>query len=300
VNPDPDAGPGHRGPRERRERRERTRQDLGGVLAEPAAQDYVGGRDLTRWRTGAGRAAARLALRAARWVTPRWLLALTLLAGVLLVGSFTAVAAEVYEAVVESDGVAVLDPPVLRAAEAVRSGTLNAVVIAYTNLGGAVGMSILATAVAVLLAVTWRQWTPVLLMAATAAGSLAITTVGKAVVGRRRPLEIDAVPPFEHGYSFPSGHTLNAVALAGITAYLLVRRQHRARTRIITVAAAAAFAVLMGLSRVYLGLHWLTDVLVAWALGLAWLVTVITAHRLFLTVRRARRQPDSTRQQDIQ
>jgi undecaprenyl-diphosphatase len=271
VNPDPDED-----------------SALGAALAETPKQDYVGRRDLTRWQTGAGRAAAGLAVRAARWVAPHWLLALILLGGVVLVGALSATAAGVYEAVVESEGVAVLDAPALRAARALRSEPLTAVVIAFTDLGGAVGMSILATATAVLLAFAWRQWTPILLIAATAVGSVAITVAGKSVVGRSRPREIDAVPPFEHSYSFPSGHTLNAVALAGIVAYLLVRWQVHLWARTTTIAVATGFAVLMGLSRVYLGLHWLTDVLVAWALGLAWLTTVITAHRLFLTVRRRR------------
>jgi undecaprenyl-diphosphatase len=147
-------------------------------------------------------------------------------------------------------------------------------------------MPILATVVAVSLAIAWRQLTPVLLSAVTGAGTLALTIVGKAVVGRIRPPIVDAIPPYEHGHSFPSGHALNSVALAGIVVYLLVRRQERRASRTLTIAAAG-FALTMGLSRVYLGHHWLTDVLVAWTIGLAWLVTVITAHRIFLTVRRA-------------
>ena len=67
-----------------------------------------------------------------------------------------------------------------------------------------------------------------------------------------------------------------------------MRKQTSAWVRALTVSLASAFAVLMGLSRVYLGHHWLTDVLVAWSLALAWLAVVITAHRLFLTVRRRR------------
>jgi len=256
------------------------------ALAEPADQDYVGGRDLTAWPTRIGRLAARAALQASRWAAPHRLLLFTLTVGVVLVSALTAVAAEVYEAVVEVDGVAELDQPALDLAVEARSPDRNAIVTAYTDLGGSVGMPVLATVTAMALALAWRQWTPVVLMAATAAGTLTITLVGKAVVGRVRPPLTSAVQPYEHSSSFPSGHTVNSVALAGIVAYLLVRRLRQSWSRALTITAAGAFAVGMGLSRVYLGHHWLTDVLCAWALGLAWLAIVVTAHRLFLTVRR--------------
>ena len=256
--------------------------DAARALREHPNQRYIGDRDLTAWPSAAGRILVELAQRLRRRLAPHNVLIVVLVIGLALVAGLTAAAGAVYDAVVEADGVAVLDHPALDVAKEARTPLLNTVVQAFTFLGSGIGMPVLATLIAVGLALAWRQWTPILLIAATAAGSLTLTVVGKAVVGRARPALADAVPPYELSASFPSGHTLNAVALAGVVAYMLVRWQRRRWARILTILSTGLFAVAMGLSRVYLGHHWLTDVLVAVALGLGWLTMVITAHRLLL------------------
>ena len=256
----------------------------GARLDQPDDQ-LVGQRDLRVWPTAAG----RLMAAAARWIaafTGSHLLLLgTLVLGGLLLTATTAATAELYESVVEQNSAAALDEPALAAAKRLRTPVANTVVTLYTDLGSAQVLPWLAGVVTVALALRWRQWTPVILMSAATTGSVLMTVAGKSAVGRTRPALIDAVPPYESSASFPSGHSLNAVVVAGVLAYLLIRRQRTARGRLGTLVLAATFAATMGLSRVYLGHHWLTDVLVAWTLGLAWLTVVVVAHRLFLTVR---------------
>lgn len=260
----------------------------------PAADDlgadrYLGGRDLTRWTSAGGRALAQAAHRLSRTVGPHSTLLLVLTVGAALAALLAWQAGETYEAVTDGDGVAQLDHPVLRAVIGLRTPALDSLVTGYTNIAGSVVMPILAVLAMIVMALARRSWTPVLLITATGLGSLAMTVSGKNLIGRARPSQADAVPPYEHSASFPSGHTLNAVAIVGIVAYLLVLRQHRWWTRLLTVSVAGLFAVTIGLSRVFLGHHWLTDVLAAWLMGAAWLAMVITAHRLHLTVRRRRR-----------
>jgi undecaprenyl-diphosphatase len=97
------------------------------------------------------------------------------------------------------------------------------------------------------------------------------------------------VPPFESSPSFPSGHTLNATVILGLTAYLLVIWLRRKRWRAVTVVVATVLVAAMGLSRVFLGHHWFTDVVAGWTIGLGWLATVITGHRVRITLDRRRR-----------
>ena len=259
-----------------------------GVRGELQQDRFVGDQDLTRWNNRAGRFLASAMHSVSSLLGPHGALILTLLFGAVLATCLTALSAQVYEAVTEADGVAGLDHPMLAAGKSLRSPGLDVLVTAYTDVGGTIGMPILAVAAAVLLSLRRRSWTPAILIVAAGAGSLLMTIAGKRLIGRTRPDLTDAVPPYEYSASFPSGHSLNSVVIAGIVAYLVILRLKTTRARILTAAAAVVFALTMGLSRVYLGHHWLTDVLAAWTLGAAWLTLIITAHRLYLTVRKQR------------
>ncbi|MBT2586709.1 phosphatase PAP2 family protein [Arthrobacter sp. ISL-95] len=259
-----------------------------GVTGEVSQDRFVAGQDLTRWKSPVGRVLAGGAEKVTSLLGPYAALIITLVVGLAIALSLALVFGEVYESVTEADGVAGLDDPVLAAAKTVRSPALDMATTAYTNIGGTVGMPLIAVGIMIFLATKRRSWTPVILMLAAGLGSLVITILGKPIFGRSRPDIADAIPPYEHSASFPSGHSLNSIVIAGIVAYLIILRLKTTKARVITVLVAAAFAFTMGLSRVYLGHHWLTDVLAAWAIGIAWLALVITAHRLYLTVRTRR------------
>ena len=79
------------------------------------------------------------------------------------------------------------------------------------------------------------------------------------------------------GYSFPSGHTMAATLLCGVLAVFAVITLKSWRWRVRAVLSACVMVLLVGFSRVYLGAHFLSDVLGAAAAGLAWLAFCLTA-----------------------
>ncbi|PZE87143.1 phosphatase PAP2 family protein [Curtobacterium sp. MCBD17_032] len=255
---------------------------IGGTDRERADRT-VGDVDLTRWRSRAGRSVADAWAGLGRRYGALPLLVLTLLVGMGVAVTATWAASEVYDAVREADDVAALDRPVLDWMLTLRSPVLDRGVTWWTDIAGTIGMPIVAVLFLVGFTVQRRAWTPLVLLVAASAGSLAMTIAGKDLIGRARPPLSDAVPPYEHSPSFPSGHTLNSTVIVGTIVYLLLLRQSRVVTRVWTIVAGTLFVVSVGASRVFLGHHWTTDVLAAWALGLAWLALVVTAHRLYLT-----------------
>jgi hypothetical protein len=164
------------------------------------ADDRIGDRDLTTWRSGLGRrllslfAALNRALRPVAGRVASWSsahLAFVVFAAAALVAMVALVAGseQVYESVTEGDGVAGLDEPVLDTMVGLRSPGLNGAVTVFTDIGGPIGMPVLATVAVVAIAVWRRRWTPVVLTVIAAAGSLAMT-----VVGSSRPLRRGSAP----------------------------------------------------------------------------------------------------------
>ncbi|WP_336920934.1 phosphatase PAP2 family protein [Aquipuribacter sp. SD81] len=223
---------------------------------------------------------------ASDWTTAtgRWWLLLAL--GVVVAPSL-AITGALFTAEAEEtlDG---FDEPVLESFTSAREPVGEWVVRVYSALGAPVFATIFTALAVAGLCVLWRSRTPFLLMLVAATGSLTMSMTTKGLAARDRPPAVTAVGELEPSFSFPSGHALNATIIAGVLAYLFVIRAGPRRSRrvaVVAVSLATLHVVLMGLSRVYLGQHWFTDVAVGWVMGLAWLGVVLTAHQLFLRLR---------------
>ena len=167
--------------------------------------------------------------------------------------------------VVAHEELALTDPGVHAWVLTHRTGALTAFFRGATWLGsGAVLGPVLAVAAA-LLARRGRSWGPVVSIAGVYGVAVLLHAVVAAAVRRGRPPQADWLAP-AFGWSYPSGHPTQAVAGWGVLA-LLIGARAVGRSRALATSGALLLATVVALSRVYLGMHWLTDVLGAAAMA---------------------------------
>jgi undecaprenyl-diphosphatase len=156
-----------------------------------------------------------------------------------------------------------------------------------TALGGVAVVTLLTVAAAGFLWLVGRRRDVVLVAAAVIGGQL-LSLVLKRGYARPRP---DLVPhaSFVYTSSFPSGHAMMSAVTYLTLGALLARAVPRRREKAFVVAWAVALAALTGVSRVYVGVHWPTDVLAGWALGASWAVACWLAADLLERRARERR-----------
>jgi membrane-associated phospholipid phosphatase len=114
----------------------------------------------------------------------------------------------------------------------------------------------------------------------TAAGGALLNQLLKSHFVRQRP-DLKAAVLGAMGYSFPSGHAMSATIILGALAYLAARSIRAWERKSAALAALATLALAIGISRIYLGVHWTSDVGAGFAAGLLWVTAMTTGYELF-------------------
>lgn len=183
-----------------------------------------------------------------------------------------------------------IDRMVYRSAASMRSDPATLFFLTFTHIGGPAGLAVIATGVAVLL-FAQRHRGLSLYVAVTSSMAGLINLGLKEIFARTRPDLAEALRKAS-GYSFPSGHAMGSMVILGSLAYVVARVHGRVhgqwRLRSATIAALLSSIVAVGLSRVYLGVHWISDIAAGYVAGMVWLVVATVTFEAFWRIREIR------------
>jgi undecaprenyl-diphosphatase len=208
--------------------------------------------------------------------------------GIVLILCAALAFGEIAEDVVEGDTITLIDVQLAHWFRAHATAGFTHLMLFVTHWNGIAGSSVMGALLALWF---WRRkahyWLVVVLVAVP--GGMLLNVALKHIFRRARPSLEDPLLTLST-YSFPSGHTAAATVFYGLLACYLLRRVQAWPARAAIVVACCLMVGLVALSRMYLGVHYLSDVLAATAEGAAWLATCITAVSTLQRRRMARLQ----------
>jgi undecaprenyl-diphosphatase len=207
------------------------------------------------------------------------------MAGLLLISVLFAASAAVWffvallVQVVTGASLTATDTRALNLVVTLRTPAADHVFYAITLMGSAETVVVVA-GVGILVALLAARYEDALMIAFSVVAGTVFFTVIKLVVARPRPPLEDA-RYVQSGFSFPSGHSTISAALYGTLAYLLIRGMRREGAKVTIWVVAALLVSAIGISRVYLGVHYPSDVLAGWLGGSFWVLLIIAAEDLW-------------------
>lgn len=208
-------------------------------------------------------------------LSPEGYLGLNLTIGAVVLIGATWVFGAIAEDVVTGEPLTVWDARFSAWLHAHAVRPLTAVLLFVTNLHSTWGVALITVAVSLfLIRRRHRYWLLALLLSVL--GGMLLNVLLKNAFHRARPQFADPILTLT-SYGFPSGHTMMATTLYGLLCAFVVSKIERWPMRLLTISVAIFLVLLVGFSRIYLGAHYLSDVLGAMAEGLAWLALCLTA-----------------------
>lgn len=238
---------------------------------------------LLNWRdrilkSSSGKKYSRLIEFATKRFNPQGAFGLSFIVSLILLGLGIWAFGSLLEEVSVKNEIISFDVPIMSFISAHRVGWLTVMMTNVTNLGNEWLIIFLSLASGLFFKIKIKSWRPLFLLLITVVGAGLLDQIFKSIVARPRPDELIIITQAS-GYAFPSGHAA-LTAFYGALAYLLARTQKSWEGRSFIWAAAIAVSFLVGLSRIYLGVHWPTDVLGGWILAFVWLTLLFTTTKI--------------------
>ena len=259
------------------------------VTRHEATIRQAGSRFLQRPRVSAlrQRFAPQISFLQARF-SPTSYLGLQLTAGAVVLTGASWLFGGIAEDVVTGDPLTVIDVQVSQWFHAHAHPLLTQVMLIVTHLHGPAAVTLAVVLIAAYLA--WkRNWYWLLCIGLTVPSGMLLNIAMKYAFHRTRPRFDDPLLMLTT-YSFPSGHVAGATLFYGVMAAMVIAKIPAWRWRVAAVLGAIMMVALVGLSRVYLGAHYLSDVLAAFAEGVAWLTLCLTGIHTYWAHRFARKK----------
>lgn len=219
------------------------------------------------------RYSAQIAFIRAR-LSPEGYLGLRLTLGAVILIGATWLFGGIAEDVVTGDPLTVVDARVAAWFHTHAAPLLTQWMLVVTHLHGVVAIS-LYTGIAVLFLAWKRDWYWVLCLGVTVPSGMALNALTKLAFHRARPTFDNPILTLST-YSFPSGHVAAATLFYGVLAALLIAKASEWRWRVLILLVAIVLVALVALTRMYLVVHYLSDVMAAFAQALAWLALCLT------------------------
>ncbi len=201
------------------------------------------------------------------WLNKLWLgLAIIFLLAVIVFG-------KVLDGYFDKDGLMMLDRPINQLVIGQRRPFLDKFMLLVTLIGNW-QMIVWGSLLGAVLLIIAQKRRYLMAMILSNVSAMLIVEIAKNIIGRVRP-PVENALIIEHGFAFPSGHSYFAVAFYGLLTYFWVRHFYQKWARIGVFILGLVYILLLGLSRIYLGVHWTTDVLGALSLGVATLAVIV-------------------------
>ena len=222
------------------------------------------------------------------WAALVTYLTLSFAIGIAATALFIAIAEAVREGMTQG-----IDESILQALATIRSPWLDEIMLEITAMGAGAVMLLMVLVVSLFLWLSDHRWS-VYLLIVSVLGGLIINQVLKGVFSRPRPTVVEWGETVS-SLSFPSGHAMTSMITYGCIAYLVGRLGSTPAMRLAVWIVAGLMIGAIGFSRMYLGVHYPSDVLAGFLCGAAWLAFVASSLKALAFF--AKRRPETRREE---